>query len=301
MIRHLRPVELFRNTKTRPYGIAGVVALAIAAGTAAVFSAVVGLGLSIVLIIFLLTVLVDFQAYNEENVVAQRNALVTEIADALALGDEARQRTMAGELVKAITQAPGVLATYSEPRDVPFVELLTKASEHDLAARRVQVVGWYFGYLVEGDRFTACRKFFEAGGKVDIVIPDVSDVALAGSLANMRSSDLDAAALARLTCSSVRGIARIRTEARAPSDALRVFVRRAAVNYVAYCFAGDDLILGPYEHAYDSSARAPRVHFDLRYAGSFAAFWQLEFSGMTQQGEAIDIDSWLEAVEDSYR
>ncbi|HEV7805555.1 MAG TPA: hypothetical protein VGO80_07050 [Solirubrobacteraceae bacterium] len=281
MVQHLRPAELFRNANTRPWAIGGLSLVAIGGAIAAFFAASAGLAVSTVLIVFLLGVVVDFLAENEAKAVEQR----TELKDLAA--------NLKG-------QAPGVLATYSEPRDIPFIALLQKAASHDEPARRVQLVGWYFPYFVEGARFEAFREFFAHGGQVDIVIPDVSDKRVALWLAEMRSSELDSGGAARLTCSSLKGIDRIRREAQAPADALRVFTRRTPINYAAYCFAGRDLILGPYEHAFDASARAPRLHFDLAYAGSFAAFWRVEFTGMTQDHNVINVAQWLDAVAEAH-
>ena len=205
VFRHLRPVELFRNSRTRPYGIGAAVLLGVGAGVAAVFSVEVGLGMSIVLIVFLLTVLVDFLADNEENQATRETQLVGKLSKAVATDDADRQQAMADLVVKATRQAPGVIATYSEMRDVPFVDLLRKAGSHEPAVRQLELVSWYFGYFVEGARFVALRDFFGSGGKVEIVVPDVSDTRIAASVAAMRSSELDSRALAHLTSSSVRG------------------------------------------------------------------------------------------------
>lgn len=278
MVKYLRPSEIFRNAKSRPWAIGGTALLAVGGAIAAVFADSAGLAVAIVLIVFLLSVLVDVVAESEASEAERRAALVNDL------------------VAKLSVQAPGVLATYSEPRDVPFVELLRKAASHEQSARRVQLVGWFFPYCIEGARFAAFREFFSRGGHVDIVVPDVSDRAVAASLAAMRSSDLDTTEAARRTCSSVKGLNRIRAEAGGAPEALRVFVRRTPINYAAYCFAGRDLILGPYEHAFDSSARAPRLHFDLAHAGSFAAFWRVEFHGMVEANDDIDITEWLDAV-----
>jgi hypothetical protein len=101
--------------------------------------------------------------------------------------------------------------------------------------------------------------------------------------------------MARFARTSVKRLRRLRNEAGAQPDALRVFPRRAPINYAAYCFARRVLIFGPYEHALHADARAPRLHVELSDAGAFGDFWRAEFDSMTGAGHA-DVDAWIESL-----
>jgi hypothetical protein len=257
-MRYVRPVELFRNERTRTWAMLVLGLLGLATAVAAVFSPEVGFALAVALIVFLLWVLVDFASDGEAKASADQQALVDAVASRLALG----------------AQVPGVKAIYSEPRDIPFVQLLD-------GTRHLSVVAWFCPYLVDGERYTALKQFFADGGQADVVFPDISDGDLREDLFAMRASESeDADDIARAIRRSVRRLDQARTEGGADEGALRFFPRREPINYVAYCFDRRELVLGPYEHVFESSSRAPRLHIDLAAAGAFVPFWEHDIGRM---------------------
>lgn len=276
-MRFPRLIELFRNPKTRDWAIGVAVLLQLAAAGVAVASPIAGVALGLVVITLLTGVLVDFSADTDAAAPQVREELVAAIAERVGDDMEKRDLKLLDQLDRRPGVIPGVSAVYNDPGEMPLQRLIARSDE-------LVLVGWYFTVLEDGDPYRALVKFFSKNGRLTILVPDVAAADLLESLAQLRDpskAQIDGERLAGYACSSVTRLDKAREQGGGKEEALRVCAVSVAIPYAAYCFSGQDLIIGPYEIAFEPSCRAPRLHFDLDTAPHCKAFWDNEIEQLT--------------------
>jgi hypothetical protein len=299
MVHFLRPAEVFRHKTTLPWALAVLLLAAVAVAVSSALDPTIGLVISLALMLYLLAVIVDFLSDAEVNATDKEQNLAERVSGEVVSETD---RLLTNLAAKLGPPARGILAMYDDPIEVPFTSLLDRTTTLPLEQRQFALLSWYFTHLVTGGNLKALRRFLQSGGRMVIVVPEVTDMQLSARLAAMRSApgdDLSARDIMRQTYRSVRALHDLRVKLDLPADVLTVIPRVAPINFHAYDFGGRDLVIGVYENTFDPAARAPRLHVDLAASRSFADFWAGEWRRLTADGSKVDLESWLHAVDEA--